>query len=61
VLQQAYRLGWLDDEPRWLKLLEDRKLTSHTYRESLAQEIYGRIPSHHATMREVVRKLRATS
>jgi nucleotidyltransferase substrate binding protein (TIGR01987 family) len=61
VLQQAYRLGWLDDEPRWLKLLEDRKLTSHTYRESLAQEIYSRIPSHHAAMREVARKLRATS
>jgi nucleotidyltransferase substrate binding protein (TIGR01987 family) len=61
VLQQAYRLGWLDDEPKWLKVLEDRNLTSHTYREPLALEIYGRIPAHHAAMREVVEKLRALS
>ena len=61
VLQQAYRLGWLDDEPKWLKVLEDRNLTLHTYRETLALEIYGRIPAHHAAMREVVEKLRALS
>lgn len=61
VLQQAYRLGWLDDEQRWLKLLEDRNLTSHTYREPLALEIYRRIPAHHAAMREAVQKLRAAS
>ena len=61
VLQQAYRLGWLDDEERWLKLLEDRNLTSHTYREALAREIYRRIPLPHAAIREVVQKLRATS
>jgi nucleotidyltransferase substrate binding protein (TIGR01987 family) len=61
VLQQAYRLGWLDDEPKWLKVLEDRNLTLHTYREALALEIYGRIPAHHAAMREVVEKLRALS
>jgi nucleotidyltransferase substrate binding protein (TIGR01987 family) len=60
VLQQADRLGWLDDEERCLKLLEDRNLTSHTYREGLAREIYRRIPLHHAAMREVVQKLRTT-
>jgi nucleotidyltransferase substrate binding protein (TIGR01987 family) len=61
VLQQAYRLGWLDDEQAWLQLLEDRNLTSHTYREALAREICSRIPAHHAAMREAVQKLRATS
>jgi len=61
ALQQAYRLGWLDDEQRWLKLLEDRNPTSHTYREALAQEIYSRIPVHHAAMRDAAQKLRATS
>jgi nucleotidyltransferase substrate binding protein (TIGR01987 family) len=61
VLQQAYRIGWLDDERTWLTLLEDRNLTSHTYREALAREIYSRIPAHHAAMREAVRKLRTTA
>jgi nucleotidyltransferase substrate binding protein (TIGR01987 family) len=61
VLQQAYRLGWLDDEQRWLQLLEDRNLTSHTYREALARAIYSRIPAHHAAMHEALQKLRGTS
>jgi nucleotidyltransferase substrate binding protein (TIGR01987 family) len=61
VLQQAYRLGWLEDEQKWLKLLEDRNLTSHTYRETLAREIYSRIPDHHAAMRDAVRRLRTTA
>jgi nucleotidyltransferase substrate binding protein (TIGR01987 family) len=60
VLQQAYRQGWLDDEQAWLRLLEDRNLTSHTYQEPLALEIYRRIPSHHGAMRAVAQELRAT-
>jgi nucleotidyltransferase substrate binding protein (TIGR01987 family) len=60
VLQQAYRIGWLDGERTWLTLLEDRNLTSHTCREALAREIYSHIPAHHAAMREAVQKLRAT-
>jgi nucleotidyltransferase substrate binding protein (TIGR01987 family) len=58
ALREAYRLGWLDDEARWIKLLEDRNLTSHTYRELLALEIYSRTPAHYAAMREAFEKLR---
>jgi nucleotidyltransferase substrate binding protein (TIGR01987 family) len=59
VLQRAYRQGWLDDEQRWLDALKDRNLTSHTYQEALALEIYRRVPAHHATMRAAYGKLRA--
>lgn len=58
VLQQGYRLGWLDEEDRWLKLFEDRNLTSHTDREPLALEIYRCIPAHRAAMRKVFDALR---
>jgi nucleotidyltransferase substrate binding protein (TIGR01987 family) len=51
ALREAYRLGWLADEQAWLDLLEDRNLTSHTYREALALEIYRRVPAHYAAMR----------
>jgi nucleotidyltransferase substrate binding protein (TIGR01987 family) len=59
VLQQAYRLGWLDDEERWLRILTDRNLTSHTYQEPLALEIYRRTSAHHASMHAAFDKLRA--
>lgn len=58
ALRQAYRLGWLDDEQRWLDILTDRNLASHTYREALALEIYRRVPAHHAAMRDAFDRLR---
>ena len=55
ALRQAYRLGWLDDEARWLGMLDDRNLTSHTYREALAREIYGRLAGHATALRTATR------
>lgn len=46
ALQSAYQLGWIEDELAWLKMLNDRNLTSHTYREEYAQEIYVQLPLH---------------
>lgn len=43
VLREATRAGWLTDEDTWLDMLEDRNLSSHTYSEESAREIYGRI------------------
>jgi hypothetical protein len=47
----------LQDEEQWLRMLEDRSLTAHTYRESLALEIYRRIAAHHAAMRAAAARL----
>jgi len=46
ALQSAYQLGWIEDQQAWLKMLNDRNLTSHTYREEYAQEIYAQLPLH---------------
>jgi nucleotidyltransferase substrate binding protein (TIGR01987 family) len=43
VLQQAYQLGWLENEDAWLQMLRDRNQTSHTYNEATAREIYHHI------------------
>jgi nucleotidyltransferase substrate binding protein (TIGR01987 family) len=54
--KQAYTLaiqsGWIDrkEEPQWIRLLEDRNLTSHTYKEALAKEVLGRIQNHYVQM-----------
>ncbi len=53
VLQQAYALGWIKDEKLWLQMAQDRNLTSHTYQEELALEIYQRIPAYLKEMQEV--------
>ena len=49
-IQQAYTIHWLNDESEWLSMLKDRNLTSHTYKEDLALEIYRRLPAHFSAM-----------
>ena len=49
-IQQAYTIHWLNDETAWLSMLKDRNLTSHTYKEDLALEIYHRLPTHYSAL-----------
>lgn len=46
ALQHAYRVQLIHDEALWLGMLRDRNLSSHTYREALAQEIFARLPGY---------------
>ncbi|MEO1635695.1 MAG: HI0074 family nucleotidyltransferase substrate-binding subunit, partial [Cyanobacteria bacterium J06631_9] len=43
VIKQGYLLGILDEGHDWMKALEDRNLTAHTYREDVAQTVEKRI------------------
>ena len=43
IIREAYALSLIDNPELWLKFLEDRNLTVHTYKEDLAKEIFSRI------------------
>ncbi|MBC7792123.1 MAG: nucleotidyltransferase substrate binding protein, partial [Clostridia bacterium] len=43
AMSRAFHYGIIEDESVWLRMLEDRNLTVHTYNESLAQAIYERV------------------
>ena len=40
----AWRNGWISDEEAWLDMLDARNRTSHTYRETLAEEVFADLP-----------------
>lgn len=40
ALQQAYVIGLIHHEQIWLEIMEDRNLTSHTYKQPTANLIY---------------------
>ncbi|MCE5294240.1 MAG: nucleotidyltransferase substrate binding protein [Chlamydiales bacterium] len=46
TLQTAYQLKWIDDEEKWLAMLNDRNETSHIYDEAMAKRIYENIKSY---------------
>ncbi len=43
VVKEAYRLNLIENGEKWLDMLDDRNLTSHTYDENTAKEIYRNI------------------
>ena len=46
------KLIFPSDESLWSKMLEDRNLSSHTYKEEFAEAIYQRILSQHLAQLE---------
>jgi nucleotidyltransferase substrate binding protein (TIGR01987 family) len=62
AFQAAFELGWIaeDSHSKWIKMVDDRNLTTHTYRETLADEILARIAaSHLAELKGLLQALRA--
>lgn len=57
----AFQMGLIKNEAIWLSILNDRNLTTHTYHEDLANEIFKRIKESYvdqfkAAMNEVQKK-----
>ena len=57
VLQEAYLNQLIEREETWIAMLQDRNLTSHTYKEALAFEIYNNIKIYTPFLRESLNKL----
>lgn len=45
-LQEAFKLGLIDDNEKWLDMIDDRNLTAHTYDETMAEKIYSHLPAY---------------
>ncbi|MGE0447691.1 MAG: HI0074 family nucleotidyltransferase substrate-binding subunit [Vicinamibacterales bacterium] len=57
ALSTAWRNGWLDDETAWIEMLEDRNKTSHTYRDAVAKDVFGRLAHHLPRLRQLLTAL----
>ena len=58
ALRAAYKAYWIQDEARWLAMLEDSNRTSHTYKRELADEIYAHIKDYLPEMERICGDLR---
>lgn len=57
ILKASYKGHLIDDESIWLHMINDRNLTSHTYNEKLADEIYLRITNYYPILQSSYEKL----
>ncbi|XVN40687.1 MAG: HI0074 family nucleotidyltransferase substrate-binding subunit [Rickettsia endosymbiont of Argas persicus] len=54
VIKDAYAAGIINDEDLWIHMLLDRNMTSPTYDEKLANEIYSRIKNYVPELRKLL-------
>ncbi len=50
VMRKAYTDGLISNQDGWLKLLEDRNLTSHLYDDNTASMVFQRIQANHTVL-----------
>ena len=55
----AFRLGLVENDERWMGMVEDRNRTSHTYNEKTAQEVYRSLSAYASLFRDLLARLRA--
>lgn len=47
VFQESFKLGWLKGgDELWTRMIDDRNMTSHTYDQQKALEVYGNLGSY---------------
>ncbi len=42
--REAYKIGLIENDPLWIKTIEERNKTSHTYNEDTAEDVYKDLP-----------------
>lgn len=53
----AFGLHLIDYDEKWLKMIEDRNLTTHLYKEEYADEVYQRLPEYLELFKKLVLKI----
>lgn len=51
TLQESFAMKLIDEEQTWLRMMEDRNRTSHTYHQALAHTVYTNVKTYYPTMR----------
>jgi len=57
--KQAFKLGWIEEEEAYADMVQNRNLTTHTYNEDLADEIYNNLGEYLSLFESLVVKLEA--
>ena len=58
VLNKAYQYKFINDEPIWLAMMDDRNQTSHEYKEEAAIQIYEHIKGYWPILRDTYASLK---
>ena len=59
--KEAFKQSWIADEEAWAEMIQNRNLTTHTYDEDLAEEIYDSLGKYLSLFEYLLAQLQAQS
>lgn len=60
VIREGARLGFVSDPELWIYLIDQRNLSSHTYKEDLAEQVYAAATQAPPLVEKLLSKIKAT-
>jgi len=57
VFKAAFQNGIIENDPTWLDMIDTRNMTSHLYKESMADDVYVKLPGYLKLFKKLVKKL----
>jgi len=57
-IKEAFQLGLIEHDERWLKMLDDRNSLVHLYKEEKADEVYRKLPEYLGVFKDLLERLK---
>jgi nucleotidyltransferase substrate binding protein (TIGR01987 family) len=58
--KNAFQLKLIEHDKKWLKMIDDRNLTTHLYKESQAEKVYKKLPEYLEMFKNLFEKLKTS-
>lgn len=57
VIKSAYQARIINNDLSWLDMIDTRNETSHMYKESMAEDVYKKLPDYLPLIKDLVKEL----
>ena len=57
VIRSAFQARIIDNDPKWLEMVDTRNKTSHIYNEEMADDVYRSLPQYLPLIKKLIAEL----
>lgn len=57
IFKAAFQNRIIDNDPKWLDMVDTRNETSHLYKESMADEVYKKLPIYLQLIKNLIKEI----
>jgi nucleotidyltransferase substrate binding protein (TIGR01987 family) len=57
AIKGAFQVGLIEDDSKWLAMIETRNLTSHVYNETMAERVYASLKDYIPLLKKLIKDI----